>query len=62
MTLLHDAVDEKKFDVRISERHLARGVIKSEDFLKNISVLPDDAQNAEWVSVEYLQTLDMKKS
>ena len=62
MTLLHDAVDEKKYDVRISERHLARGVIKSEDFLKNVSALPDDAQNAEWISVEYLQTLDMKKS
>lgn len=52
MTLLHEAVDAKKFDVRMVERNVTRGVVSSEDAAKISKQLPDDADNGEWVSLE----------
>jgi hypothetical protein len=55
MTLLHESVDFKKLDVRMIERNVARGVISAEDVQKAASKLPDDAENAEWVSIESIE-------
>lgn len=52
MTLLNDAVDFKKLDVRVVERNVDRGVIRAEDVQKAIQNLPDDSDSAIWVSVE----------
>lgn len=52
MTLLHESVDFKKLDVRMIERNVARGVISQDDVEKAMKKLPDDAENAEWVSIE----------
>lgn len=54
MTLLNEAVDVKKMDTRVVERNIARGVIPSQEVDKAVSALPDDAENAEYVSVEAL--------
>ena len=52
MALLHEAVDLKKLDVRLVERNVARGVISAADVDKATAALPDDADNAEYVSIE----------
>jgi hypothetical protein len=54
MALLHEAVEEKKFDVRVVERNVARGFITQEEAQKAGSNLPDDGENAEYVNVEAL--------
>lgn len=58
MTLLHEAVDFKKMDTRMVERNIARGIIAAEDVEKAAKKLPDDAENAEYVSVESFLTED----
>jgi hypothetical protein len=55
MTLLHEAVEAKKFDVRTIERNVARGVITRDDADKALKKLADDGDNAEWVNVEKLE-------
>jgi hypothetical protein len=52
MTLLQEAVDAKKFDTRMVERNTTRGVISADDADKIIKKLPDDAENAEYISIE----------
>lgn len=54
MTLLHDAVESKKLDVRVVERNLDRGVIQHKEVEKATSELPDDSANADYVSIESL--------
>jgi len=54
MTLLHDAVDAKKFDVRMIERSIARGTLATSDVEKVQKQLPDDAENAEYTSLDTL--------
>lgn len=54
MTLLHEAVEAKKYDVRLIERNISRGVIAAEDAAKIQKNLPDDAENAEWISIDSL--------
>ena len=54
MTLLHEAVDAKKLDVRLVERNLARNVVTSAEYEQNTKMLPDDAENAEYVSIDSL--------
>jgi hypothetical protein len=56
MTLLHEAVDEKKLDVRLIERNLNRGSVTPAEVQKSIEALPDDEDNAEYVSVEELMS------
>lgn len=58
MTLLYDAVEKKKYDVRMLERNESRGVIKSEDKEAMIKSLPDDSENAEWANIEDLAVSD----
>jgi hypothetical protein len=38
--------DENKFDVRVLEQRLRRGVITKEEYAKYLASLPDDAANA----------------
>ncbi len=54
MTLLHEAVEAKKFDTRMVERNIARGVMSADDQDKNLKKLPDDAENAEYISIDSL--------
>lgn len=54
MTLLHEAVEAKKFDTRMVERNVARNVLKSEELQTAMRTLPDDGENAEWMSIEVL--------
>ena len=54
MTLLHEAVEAKKLDVRLVERNLARGVITNDDVEKALKKLPDDGDNADTISIESL--------
>lgn len=54
MALLHDSVAFKKFDTRMVERNMARGVIRSEDYSAIVKALPDDAENADWISIDSL--------
>lgn len=62
MTLLHEAVDSKKLDVRVVERNVQRGVIRAEDADRATHDLPDDAANADWVSIESLMQDDQQAS
>jgi hypothetical protein len=52
MTLLHEAVEAKKFDVRLIERNVARNVLTAAEAEKAAKSLPDDAEAGEWVSIE----------
>jgi hypothetical protein len=54
MALLFESVDFKKLDVRMVERNLARGVIDAHELEAAVKELPDDSENADWVSVESL--------
>ncbi len=54
MTLLHEALESKKFDTRVVERHLSRGMLSHEDFEKSVKKLPDDNANAEWIRIDSL--------
>lgn len=54
MALLHESAESKRLDVRLIERNLARGVITHEQLKKAEQELPDDSDNAEWISVESL--------
>ena len=54
MVLLHDAVDSKKYDVRVVERNVTRGTLTLDEVEKMRKQLPDDGQNAEYVSIESL--------
>lgn len=52
MALLHEAVDFKKLDTRMIERNITRGAISRQDYEKSVTELPDDGENAEWISLE----------
>jgi len=54
MALLHESVEFKKLDVRLVERNVARGVLTQEQVAQALKVLPDDGENAEWVSIDSL--------
>jgi hypothetical protein len=54
MALLNDSSDSKKFDTRMVERNVTRGVVTSEMVDDHVKNLPDDAENAEWVNIESL--------
>ncbi len=52
MTLLHEAVAAKKLDTRMVERNLARGVVTAQEADTHTKNLPDDAANAEYITLE----------
>ena len=61
MTLLYDAVEAKKFDVRVIDRNVERGLVRSEDREKALKSLEDDAANADYVSIQSLAESDSVK-
>ena len=54
MSLLKDAIEKKKYDVRMIDQNLNRGVVKSSEVDQNMSSLEDVSENAEWVNLEEL--------
>jgi hypothetical protein len=59
MALLQDALQEKKFDIRLMERNISRGLLNDDEVQKALKQLPDDSANAEWISLETLKTGDV---
>lgn len=54
MTLLHKAFEDKKFDVRLVEKNISRGFVSVDDVQQNLGELPDDAENADYISLDVL--------
>jgi len=54
MSLLHDSIQEKKFDVRMLDKNLVRNVVADKDVKAHLEQLPDDSENAEYISIEDL--------
>jgi hypothetical protein len=54
MVLLHDSVEAKKFDVRMIERNINRGVVTQQDVQTKVNDLPDDSENADFISLDAL--------
>jgi hypothetical protein len=54
MSLLHEAIQDKKFDVRMLERNLVRNVVTDKEAKTFIDSLPDDAENAAYISLDEL--------
>ena len=52
MKLLSEAIEEKKFDIRMIRKNLDRTVITSNELKAAESSLPDDAANCEKVSLD----------
>ena len=52
MSLLHEAIDQKKFDVRMLEKNLVRNVVTDKEVKSFIDQLPDDAENAALISLD----------
>jgi hypothetical protein len=59
MPLLHDSVNEKKFDVRMVERNVTRGRISQDEVEKFVKTLPDDGANAVAVSEADLEKQEL---
>ena len=54
MSLLHDSIQEKKFDVRMLDKNLVRNVVADKDVKAYLEQLPDDSENAEYISIDNL--------
>jgi hypothetical protein len=54
MSLLHEAIHEKKFDVRMLERNLVRNVVTDKEAKTFLDSLPDDSENAAYTSLDEL--------
>jgi hypothetical protein len=55
MALLNEAVKNKKFDIRVIERNVQRGVVSQEEANRAQRDLPDDAENAQWITIDELR-------
>lgn len=54
MSLLHESIQEKKFDTRMLDKNLVRNVVTDKDVKAHLEQLPDDGENAAYVSIEEL--------
>ena len=61
MTLLSQAVEAKKFDTRLQERNIQRGLLKPDELNAQVGQLPDDSEFAEYVSLDSISQGDGKK-
>lgn len=52
MSLLHESIQEKKFDVRVVEKNLTRNVTTEKDLKAHLDALKDDSENANYISLE----------
>jgi hypothetical protein len=48
--LLKEALDEKKFDKRLQDKHLEEGKVKKDEFAKFLDALTDDKANLTYTS------------
>jgi hypothetical protein len=55
MSLLHDSIHEKKFDVRMLDKNLVRNVVSDKEVKTHLEQLPDDAENAVFTTVEEIE-------
>ena len=55
MSLLSEASEQKRFDVRLEERHVRRGLVTVEDQQKITDKLPDDSKEAIWITTAELE-------
>jgi len=60
MTLLHESIEQKKFDTRMLDKNLARGAVADRDVRAYIEKLPDDSENAQVVDIEKLSDPNTK--
>jgi hypothetical protein len=51
MPLLRNAVEQKKFDIRLIEKNVTRGVVSQEETEKYLKSLPDDSHNVDIVEL-----------
>lgn len=61
MSLLFEASEQKKFDVRLEERHVRRGLVTVDDQRKVSDKLVDDSKEAIWITVAELENPQTKK-
>ena len=54
MSLLHESIQEKKFDTRMLDKNLVRNVIADKEVKAHLEQLQDDSENAEYISIEEL--------
>lgn len=52
MTLLKKSVEGKRFDSRLVEKNVRRGVVSNSDVKSYVDSLPDDSANAVWVAID----------
>ena len=52
MSLLHEAIQEKKMDVRMLEKNLVRNVVTDKEVKTAQAALPDDGENAAYISLD----------
>ena len=57
MSLLHEAIHEKKFDVRMLEKNLVRNVVSDKEAKAALDQLPDDSENAAFISLDEIAEL-----
>ena len=55
MSLLHEAIIEKKFDTRMVEKNLVRNVVVDKDYKAHVEALPDDAENAVFINLDEIE-------
>ena len=55
MSLLHESIQDKKFDTRMIEKNLNRGQATDKDLKTHIEALPDDTENALYTSLDDLE-------
>ena len=58
MVLLHEAIVDKRFDLRVCDKNVVRGVISLSELEQQLKGLPDDSANAQWVNLDALAQLD----
>jgi hypothetical protein len=51
MSLLHESIQNKKFDVRMVDKNLVRNVVSDKEVKTLLEQLPDDSENAAYTSI-----------
>jgi hypothetical protein len=52
MSLLHEAILDKKFDTRMLEKNLVRNVVTDKEVKAKLESLPDDGENAIYINLD----------
>jgi hypothetical protein len=57
MSILKNAIEQKKFDSRVVEKNVNRGRVERSEVEVQLKNLPDDEANAEWVEISSLSSV-----